>query len=159
MINVEIGGTLPKFQTARALMEKMSLLLAKDTESDVSRGGNPAWPITIFGRPARFGYIRKTMQTAFGDDYAEVSWGGGLIYAKVQERGMNIIKTPAMRRAMWARLRDQGVKWDGRISGRLNVPARSATQGIFARKEKYVKYLHEQISITESVPVFKGMAT
>jgi hypothetical protein len=157
MIKIDLDGTLPKIPEPSSIMQKLALMMAEDIKSDVAMGGSPnAWKQKVFGGQATLPFIARTMQTSFGDNFSEVQWGG-MIYAKVHERGMNIAKTPAMRAMMWKHLREQGFRWDGQTRRpNLEVPKRSALQGIFARKEKYMEFIGREITITESVPLFKG---
>jgi phage gpG-like protein len=152
VLNISVTGTLPEFQLPQSLMEQLSVVLGEDIRNDVASGGNPTWKPRIFGDAARLGYITRTLRTSFGENYAQASFGGN-VYARGHELGWARMKTPAMRRAMWARLREQGFVWNGVTKPVLVIPQRSATSGIFARKQKYVDWLGKNITITHHVPI------
>ena len=157
MIGIEISGTLPQFQEPKTIMQNLAIRVADDIKADIISGGYPnRWKNTIFGAQAQLSFIARTMKVDSGDDFAQVSWGG-TGYAKVHEKGMSIPKTPAMRAMMWKKLREKGFKWTkGMVRPMLDIPQRSAIQGVIARKEKYAEFLGKELTITQSVTIFKG---
>ncbi|MBE3140881.1 MAG: hypothetical protein IMZ53_09890 [Thermoplasmata archaeon] len=158
MIDVQISGTLPKFKTGLEIMKVLANVVDTDVRQTVREA--PDWqPRLVPAGQATLDYIVRTIKTEFGNDFVQTSWGSGKSsrYAKVHERGMSITKTPAMRRAMWAKLSALGLKWNGTTRPFLTIPARPVIPSIMAMKDKYAGIVGKELTMTKSVPIFEGM--
>ncbi len=73
-----------------AVMERIATLMQDSVVDTVIAGGRPlAWAPVKSGRRPLFGTGRlwSTLTSEAGDSWAEVSWGAGLRYARIHQKG------------------------------------------------------------------------
>lgn len=146
-----VGPTFPSMAEAN---RHLATLLGENVRADVAMGGHPPWRPRIFpGGTPTFKFIGDTMKEKSNEHYAEVSWGGGHIYARVQQYGASITRTPAMRRFFWAKWyeTDDPFWKNMALSTKqtIEIPVRSATSWIYARRQEYEAFIGKLLTIKE----------
>lgn len=118
MIDVTITGEIPKAQiNARESMQRVSKLMDRAIELNFLLGGRPAWPALKSGGETPLvssGRLKNSREYGSGSNFAYVTVGKDLAYARIQREG-GVIKVPINNKsrgyfwAMWYQTGDE--KW------------------------------------------------
>ncbi len=161
MIDAIVSGSWPQLRSLSGIMERLSAQMERDVLEDVANGGNPAWQQRIHPPgQATLDYIPRTLTSWSDAVSSSVGWGGGLPYPKVHEMGWEIPRTLRMRKFFWAKWHETREDfWKAMaISNKptVTIPQRSVVSGFYSRKQEYVEFLGEQITIVHQVPINQG---
>ena len=153
MLKITLTGTWPQFQPLGNVMQSLSKRIGDDIRNDVAQGGNPAWPDRVHppGK-AQLGYIPRTLQTTWGNNFARASFGGGIPYAMIHEFG-GIIRHPGSDKLQVFQLGDKIIFTHHTKAHDIPIPQRSALSGVYLRKDDYAKFIGKEITITKQVPI------
>jgi hypothetical protein len=152
--SIKVSFEPPPFPSMFEINQKLAILLGQNIRDDVAQGGHPPWKPRIYPEGiSSFRYIGATMKTEATDHYAQASWGEDLVYARVQQYGASIVRTDRMRRFFWAKWYETKEEfWKGMALSQkatIDIPVRSATSWIYARREEYEEFIGKEITIKE----------
>lgn len=136
-IDVRVVGEIGKAElTVNKTMPTVSELLGRSIDRNVEVGGRPLWiqrRTDSSGDTLRAtGALRRSKYTSFGQNYAMVSVGKNIPYARIQREGgtITVPVTPRMRGFFWAKWYETGeTKWKNMaLTSRsvfvIHIPAR-----------------------------------